>query len=74
MNFFYDDDDLDGYRIAVHALKSMSRTLGIEEIAGKARLLEEAALNGDTGYIKANHGELMRRYLELSAAIVGILM
>ncbi|MCR5405613.1 MAG: response regulator [Lachnospiraceae bacterium] len=69
-----DDDDLDGYRIAVHALKSMSRTLGIEEIAGKARLLEEAALNGDTGYIKANHGELMRRYLELSAAIVGILM
>lgn len=69
-----DADDLDGYRIAVHALKSMSRTLGIDEISGKAKLLEEAASNGDIGYIKANHDELMRRYLELSAAVIGILM
>ena len=69
-----ENDDTDGYRIAVHALKSMSRTLGIDEISVKSRSLEEAASNGDNGYIRENHEELVKRYLELSAEIIGILI
>ena len=52
---FDDADDIENYRIAVHALKSGSRTIGAMQLSEQARALEEASKNGDTDYIKSNH-------------------
>ena len=52
---FFDADDTENYRIAVHALKSGSRTIGAMQLSEQARALEEAAKSGDTEYIKSNH-------------------
>ncbi|MBQ9865689.1 MAG: response regulator [Lachnospiraceae bacterium] len=52
---FFDEEDIDNYRIAVHALKSGSRTIGAMQLSGQALALEDAAKNNDIDYIRANH-------------------
>lgn len=51
------------YAVEVHALKSTSRTLGLEKMGNLAEKLEHAAKDGDTDYVKANHAEAMN-YLD----------
>jgi len=48
-------DDLDSYRIAIHAIKGSSKIIGAETLGEQAEMLEEAAVNGDRGYIRANN-------------------
>lgn len=55
MQKYCDEGDYENYRILVHALKSMSKSIGALEISEKARLLEEAAKNGDGDYIEGHH-------------------
>ena len=57
---FYKEEGWHDYEVAVHALKSNARTVGINATYEKARLLEEAAEKGDTGYIRLNHGEMIK--------------
>ena len=47
------------YAVEVHALKSTSRTLGLEKMGNLAEKLEHAAKDGNTEYVKANHAEAM---------------
>ena len=55
-------DDLKNYAIQVHSIKSTSKMIGAAELSESARLLEEAAKNGDAGYVQANHDAMMTVY------------
>ncbi len=50
------------YQIHVHALKSTSKTVGLMEVSEQARMLEEAAKNGDVSYIRETHEAMMADY------------
>ncbi len=65
----FDSRDYELYRITVHSMKSACKTIGAELIAEKARLLENAARSGDTGYIEAGHGEFVAEYRGLIDSI-----
>ena len=52
---FFQHEDWHGYEVAVHALKSNCRMIGLNTAYEQARALEEAAEKQDTAYIKAEH-------------------
>lgn len=57
-------DDIKLYTVKVHALKSSARIVGANDLAEKARLMEDAGKNGDYDYISANSDELIKIYRE----------
>ena len=57
--------DRDTYRITVHSIKSMSKTIGADKISKDAELLEKAVKEGDTVYIEENTETLYKEYQEL---------
>ena len=61
--------DLKQYEILVHALKSVSGTVGADDVSGLARLLEEAAKNGDAETVGSRHGELETLFSGKAAAL-----
>ncbi|MCR5399843.1 MAG: response regulator [Lachnospiraceae bacterium] len=65
MTEFLKKDDVKNYEIVVHALKSSSKTIGAMDISESARLLEQAASNGDHEYISAHNDEMMTAYESL---------
>ncbi len=58
----YRAEDLRNYTVEVHALKSSARIIGAGELSEKARLLEDAGKEENTGYIRENTDELLRQY------------
>ena len=70
---FYKEGDLKNYTIAVHALKSTSKMLGIMGLSEQARSLEMAAKEGDSGFIDANHARLMEDYTSITDGIRRVL-
>lgn len=52
---FYQNEDMREYEVAVHALKSNLRMIGLKSCYEQARKLEESAKNRDTRYIRDNH-------------------
>ena len=54
--------DYDNYRIEIHAVKSLCKGIGANELSEKARLLEMAAKDGDSSYITANWREAFDEY------------
>ena len=65
----YDAADWDEYTVKVHALKSTSMTIGAEDLAERARLLEQAGKTKDIDYIRHNHDALLRLYDEICKTI-----
>ena len=63
--------DLEKYRITVHSLKSASRTIGAKKLSEDAKALEDAAKNGDIGFILSHNDDLIG---ELKSIVSGILM
>lgn len=61
----YQAKDIRNYTIKVHALKSMTRTIGAMELSELAASLEEAGNNGDIASIEAGTGVLLTLYREL---------
>ena len=55
--------------VKVHALKSMSRTVGAMELGALAEKLELAGKAGDTQTLFAELGELLRRFRTLGTAL-----
>ncbi len=49
----------------MHALKSASLGIGAVELSEFAKALENAARNGNIGYVKAQHENIMKEYDEL---------
>ncbi len=58
----YEDGNWKEYRIHVHALKSISLSIGAVELSEKAKELELAAANENVSYIENNHVETMQEY------------
>ena len=70
---FYQQKDIDNYRIQVHALKSSSKMVGADELSEMARQAEEAAKNQDVSYITEHQEELLSTYREVVQKIVDAL-
>ncbi|MDE6662964.1 MAG: response regulator [Lachnospiraceae bacterium] len=68
---YYKQEDWENYRIAVHALKSTSLSIGAVDVSEKAKAMEMAAKENDTSYLTANHEDLMKNYSELLSHIDG---
>lgn len=62
---YYEEGDLQNYRVVAHAIKSTSLTIGATELSAKAKTLEFAAADGDANFIKENHDELMTMYSDI---------
>ena len=63
---FLANGNLDEYKIMIHALKSMSRTIGANDVADLAMALEQAANRNDAAYVKENHPAFKAAYKKLS--------
>lgn len=61
----YCAEDWANYRIAVHALKSTSLTVGASELSAEARALELACAEGKIDMVKSGHDLLMSHYASL---------
>lgn len=55
----YHEENWHEYGVAVHAMKSNCRMIGMNDAYEQARALEEAAENGDAVYINANHASFL---------------
>ncbi|MGN1107222.1 MAG: response regulator, partial [Huintestinicola sp.] len=73
MKNFYEQRDLDNYRITVHSIKSTSLTIGATELSGEAKGLEMAQKSGDIGYIEENHQRVYEMYAEMLQKIKAVL-
>ena len=71
LDAFLASRDWKNYNILVHSMKSASRTVGAFDLTEKARKLEEAAGKEDSGYVLANHEELVSQYRALSRKLLG---
>ena len=59
------------YQINIHALKSLSKTVGATAISEQAYRLEMAANNGNTDYIRNEHQRFLNDYMETVSRING---
>lgn len=66
---FFNKEDFESYRIAVHALKSTSLTIGANKLSEKAKSLEMACKEGNLDFVKSNHKQFMDEYAALMAAL-----
>lgn len=62
---FFAEENWEDYRIAVHALKSTSLSIGAKALSEAAKGLEFAAKEGRIAEIKANHAAVMTDYEQL---------
>lgn len=61
----YEKEEWEKYRIQIHAVKSMSLSIGAGDLSEEARRLEMAAKEHDVVYIKENHEKFMVAYVSL---------
>ena len=54
--------DMKNYAVKIHALKSVSKTIGAMGLSEKAAELEKAAKEGDTGIVKEKHPVFAAEY------------
>ncbi len=69
LKFACDQNNLDDYRITVHAMKSVTASAGDEKLSNICRIHEENAKNGNIEYIRNNVHELIALYRELLSKI-----
>lgn len=58
----YQQQDWPQYRMNVHTIKSSAAYIGAEELSQQARLLENAAKEGNQAYLVAKHIEFTQYY------------
>ena len=69
---FYNQRDVDNYRIQVHSLKSTSKMAGALKVSELAKNLERAAEMGDLEYLQKNTTELLIMYRNLKEPLEAI--
>ncbi len=67
---FYEEKNWEDYRILVHAVKSTSKMIGAIEVSELAKALETAAKGKKEVFLSEKHGELMRKYGELTTVLL----
>lgn len=70
LNRALEKEDLEEYRIHVHALKSTSMNIGAKGLSEEARISEEACKAGNFEMVRERHEALMKQYKELYTAIL----
>ena len=65
----FSERDMATYAIRVHALKSVSKTIGAQDVADVAAKLEMAAKAGDEEEVVRGHDELLRQYHRITSVI-----
>ena len=73
LNMTYSAGNWADYRVNIHAVKSISRTLGINDLGDEAFDLEMAAKNNDIDRIVSGHGKFILHYEEIMGKIRQIL-
>ncbi|MBO6113169.1 MAG: response regulator [Lachnospiraceae bacterium] len=61
----YENKDIPGYTIKVHALKSSARIIGAKELSKLAESLENAGKENNTDFMDENTGRLLFMYRDL---------
>ncbi len=61
----YTKENWKDYRNIVHAVKGTALTIGAVNLSEKAKGLNQAAKDNDTGYIKAHHEDFIKEYREV---------
>ena len=61
-NRYLKNEDFDNYRIVVHAIKSTSKMIGVDDMFDEALKLETAVKESDYEYIKNNHDTMIEHY------------
>lgn len=69
----YEKQDWKNYQIQVHALKSTSLSIGAMSVSEQAKLLEQAAKEGNLSYIREHHDEMMQAYRRLLEDLQAVL-
>jgi CheY-like chemotaxis protein/HPt (histidine-containing phosphotransfer) domain-containing protein len=64
--------DMDTYAVKVHALKSVSRTIGATKLADAAFELEKAAKAGETDTVREKHPAMFEEYKRIISVIEGM--
>ncbi|MBR4344743.1 MAG: response regulator [Lachnospiraceae bacterium] len=67
LNKFFKEEDFNNYRIVIHALKSTSQMIGALDLYSEAKMLEGAAKEGNSDYIKKNHLRVYDMYEKLTS-------
>ncbi|MGN0650214.1 MAG: ATP-binding protein [Oscillospiraceae bacterium] len=62
---FYDSNNINDYRVSVHALKSSSLSIGATQLSEAAKALEFAAKDNDLKFIAEHHQPMMEMYTKL---------
>ena len=68
---YYDKQDWKNYKILIHALKTSSKTAGFADASELAKELEDAAAEGNSGFIKEKHQSFVELYGEKKKTIDG---
>jgi len=63
------DNDLDNYRIKVHAMKNSAALIGAMDLSSEAKALEYASRDKDVNYVKNNHHKYKEDYLDLAGRL-----
>ncbi|MCM1102558.1 MAG: PocR ligand-binding domain-containing protein [Clostridium sp.] len=58
----FEEENLKGYTIEAHALKSFSRQVGASELSELAAQMEKAGNQNDVEFIRAHHEEMLQQY------------
>ncbi|MCR5023573.1 MAG: response regulator [Lachnospiraceae bacterium] len=66
---YYNDSKWHDYEVAVHALKSNAKMIGADKLFDISKKLEDAAAEGDSGYIRSHHEELMKTAAAILSSI-----
>ncbi|MBQ7564186.1 MAG: response regulator [Lachnospiraceae bacterium] len=69
---FYRTEDIPGYRIKVHALKSSAKIIGAFELSEDAARLEKAADDNDLSLIREKTEELLLLYRSYQKKLAGL--
>ena len=69
LDHYYDRAKWHDFEVNIHALKSISRTIGAMMLYEKALALEEAAEKGDVDFIRSSYPVFRTDYQELSKAM-----
>ena len=58
----FDNGSLDDYRVQIHSVKSAALTVGYQLLSEHAKLLEFAARDGDSEYVRSKHADVLKEY------------
>ncbi len=73
LDAFFSKEEWHDFGVSIHALKSVSKTIGASKMAQKALSLEEAAGRDDGAFIQDNYEDVMQEYQRIVGVIQKII-